>query len=103
MNTLQEIFDAIASEGFSARVLALIDNYINDILYGKTSFPRFNLSEHAGVCTGGAALIGASVVACYARTSLEASSNAGTGQTGSPSNWEIDERICIRPTSLSTR
>ena len=91
MNPLQEIFDAIASEGFSARVLALIDNYINDILYGKTSFPRFNLSEHAGVCTGGAALIGASVVACYARTSLEASSNAGTGQTGSPSNWEIDE------------
>ena len=27
MNPLQEIFDAIAAEGFSARVLALIDNF----------------------------------------------------------------------------
>ena len=91
MNPLQEIFDAIAAEDFSVRVVALIDNYINDILYGKTSFPRFNLSEHAGVCTGGAALIGASVVACYARASLEASANAGAGQDGGPCNWEIDE------------
>ena len=54
MNPLQEIFDAIAAEGFSARVVVLIDNYINDILYGKTSFPRFNLSEHAGLSKGGA-------------------------------------------------
>ena len=38
MSTLQEIFDAIEAEGFSERVVALIDNYINDILNGKTSF-----------------------------------------------------------------
>ena len=91
MSTLQEIFDAIADEGFSKRVVALIDNYINDILYGKTSFPRFNLSEHAGFCSAGAPLIGASVVACYARASLEASSHASGGEGSRPSNWEIDE------------
>lgn len=91
MNPLKEIFDAIASEGFSSRVLSLIDNYVNKILYGTESFPRFNIPEHAGLCTAGAPLIGASVVACYARASLEASSDAGTGQTGRPSNWEIDD------------
>ena len=91
MNPLQEIFDAIAAEGFSARVVALIDNYINDILYGKTSFPRFNLSEHAGLCSAGAPLIGASIVACYARASLEASSNVTSCERSRPSNWEIDE------------
>lgn len=89
MFKLQKIYDAIAAEGFSVGVLAMIDNYVNDIIYGKTSFPRFNLSEHAGVCTGGAALIGASVVACYARTSLEASANARTSQAGGPNIWEI--------------
>ena len=89
MNPLQEIFDAIAAEGFSARVVALIDNYINDILYGKTSFPRFNLSEHAGLCSAGAPLIGASIVACYARASLTASGDASGGQ-GSLGNWEMN-------------
>ena len=96
MHTLQEIFDAIAAEGFSVRVVALIDNYINDILYGKTSFPRFNLSEHAGFCSADAPLIGASVVACYARASLEASSHAAGGEGSRPNNWEIDE-ITDRP------
>ena len=91
MNPLKEIFDAITAEGFSARVVALIDNYIDDILYGKTSFPRFNLSEHAGLCSAGAPLIGASIVACYARASLEASSNVTSGEGSRPSNWEIDE------------
>ena len=91
MNYVRKIFDAIATEGFSAKSLAKIDNYTNDILYGKTSIPRLNLSEHAGICTGGAALIGASVVAGYARASLEASANAAGGQGGRPSNWEIDE------------
>ena len=91
MSTLQEIFDAITAEGFSEKVVALIYNYINDILYGKTSFPRFNLSEHAGLCSAGAPLIGASVVACYARASLEASSHAAGGEGSRPSSWEIDE------------
>ena len=92
MESLQVIYDAIAAEGFSAGVLAMIDNYSNDILYGKASVSRFNLSEHAGVCTAGAVLIGASVVSGYARASLEASANAAGGQGGSPSNWQIDER-----------
>ena len=89
MNPLQEIFDAIAAEGFSARVVVLIDNYINDILYGKTSFPRFNLSEHAGLCSAGAPLIGASIVACYARASHTASGDTSGGQ-GSLGNWEMN-------------
>lgn len=92
MDQLQNIYDAIAAEGFSAGVLAMIDKYANDILYGTASISRFNLSEHAGVCTAGAVLIGASVVAGYARASLEASANAAGGQGGSPSNWQIDER-----------
>ena len=91
MNYVRKIFDAIATEGFSAKSLAKIDNYTNDILYGTASISRFNLSEHAGVCTAGAVLIGASVVAGYARASLEASANAAGGQGGRPSNWEIDE------------
>ena len=66
MDHLQKIYDAIAAEGFSAGVLAMIDKYANDILYGTASISRFNLSEHAGVCTAGTVLIGASVVAGYA-------------------------------------
>ena len=92
MESLQKIYDAIAAEGFSAGVLGMIDNYTNDILYGTASISRFNLSEHAGVCTAGAVLIGASVVTGYARASLEASCHAAGGQGGSPSNWQIDER-----------
>ena len=91
MPQLQKIYDAIASEGFSAGALKLINDYINDILYGKTSISRFTLPEHAGVCTGGAPLIGASVIACYARRSLEASCHAAGSEGSCPSNWEIDE------------
>ncbi|MBR4772564.1 MAG: hypothetical protein IK009_07525 [Bacteroidales bacterium] len=92
MESLQVIYDAIAAEGFSAGVLAMIDNYSNDILYGKASVSRFNLSEHAGICTAGAVLIGASVIAGYARASLEASADAAGSQGGRPTNWQIDER-----------
>lgn len=92
MDQLQKIYDAIAAEGFSAGVLGMIDNYANDIENGRTNISRFTLPEHAGVCTGGTALIGASVVAGYARRSLEASANAAAGQGSSPSNWQIDER-----------
>ena len=92
MDQLQKIYDAIAAEGFSAGVLTMIDNYANDIENGRTNISRFTLPEHAGVCTGGTALIGASVVAGYARRSLEASANAAAGQGSSPSNWQIDER-----------
>ena len=91
MEPLQEIYDAIAAEGFSAGVLAMIDNYANNIENGRTNISRFTLPEHAGVCTGGTPLIGASVVAGYARASLEAGTDASTGQGSRPSNWQIDE------------
>lgn len=91
MTTLQDIYSAIAAEGYAPRVLEMIDNYTNDILYGTASFSRFTLQEHAGLCTAGPVLIGAAVVADYARGSLETSSNAAGRQGSCPSNWAIDE------------
>ena len=87
---LDDVFDVIAIEAFSDKALKEINNYINDIKNGTEDFPRFNLPEHAGLCKGGAPLIGASIVACYATASLTASRNA-EGSEGSPANWEIDE------------
>ena len=88
---LEHIYGVIAKEGFSDIALQDIYNYIKDIQNGTEDFPRFNLSEHAGLSKGGAPLIGASIIACYATASLTASRNAEGGQ-GSPANWEIDER-----------
>ena len=88
---IEHIFGMIAKEGFTDITLQEIDNYINDILNGTEDFHRFNLSEHAGLCTAGAPLIGASIVACYATASLAASRNA-EGSEGGPANWEIDEK-----------
>ena len=90
MSTIQNIFQHITKEAFSNIVLQEIDNYIKDIQNGTKDFPRFNLSEHAGLCKGGAPLIGASVIACYATASLTTGSNAEDGKGCSPSNWEID-------------
>lgn len=90
MSGMQDIFEAIAKEGFTVSVIQLIDNYVNDIQNGTTNFPRYAIPEHAGFCTAGSALIGASIVASYARASLEASRDAERGQNG-PSSWEIDE------------
>ena len=91
MDRLQHIFDMIAHEGFSDITIQAINNYVKDIQNGTEDFYRFNLSEHAGLCTAGAPLIGASIVACYATASLTTSSNA-EGCEGSQANWEIDER-----------
>jgi hypothetical protein len=91
MDRLQQLFDAIAEDGFSEKTLRDISNYVNDIQNGTEDFFRFNLSEHAGLCKGGAPLIGASIVACYARRSLTASGNATGSETSGPANWEIDE------------
>ena len=88
---IEHIFGMIAKEGFTDITLQEINNYINDILNGTEDFHRFNLSEHAGLCTAGAPLIGASIVACYATASLTAGRNAEGGQ-GGPANWEIDEK-----------
>ena len=91
MNSIQDIYEAIATEGFSERVLQLIDEQVNDIQNGTRDFPRYNLSEHAGLCKAGPVLIGASIVASYATRSLTASCYA-EGCEGGPANWQIDER-----------
>jgi hypothetical protein len=92
MSSIQNIYEAIAAEGFSEGVLQLIDAQVNDIENGRTNFSRFNQQEHAGLCKAGASLIGASIVASYARRSLTASSDAEGCKGNSPANWEIDKK-----------
>ena len=75
MDRLQHIYDVIAKDGFSDEALQVIDKYIKEIQNGREDFFRFNLSEHGGLCKGGAPLIGASIIACYATASLTASRN----------------------------
>ena len=87
MEEINDIYEAIATEGFSAATLQMIDNLTNDIQYGRKDFDGFTLPGHAGLCKGGSPLIGASIVARYARRSLAASGNAEGGQGGSPANW----------------
>ena len=91
MDVLNAIYAAIAAQGFTAQTLQMIDNYANDIQNGREDFSRFNLSEHAGLCKGDSPLIGASIVACYARRSLATGSNAESSER-SPTNWGIDEQ-----------
>ena len=116
MNGIQDIYEAIATEGFSERVLRLIDGQVNDIENGRANFSRFNQQEHAGLCKAGAPLIGASIVASNARRSLTASCHAEgregqcksraeissldlcrdaacarSAEQGGPANWQIDE------------
>ena len=113
---IEQIFEEIAKEGFTPQTLQNIDSYIKEIQHGREDFSRFNLSEHAGLCKGGAPLIGASIIACYARASLTAGSHAEgcqgqfqsraevnsinlcrdaacarSTEQGGPANWEIDE------------
>ena len=90
MDRLQHIYDVIAKDGFSDKALQVLDKYIKEIQNGREDFFRFNLSEHGGLCKGGAPLIGASIIACYATASLTASRNV-EGSEGGPANWEIDE------------
>ena len=89
MKSFQDIYDAIAADGFKESTLSVIDELINDIENGTTDFSRFNQQEHSGLCKAGPALIGASIVACYAARSLAASGDA-TGGEGGPTNWQID-------------
>ena len=78
---IESIYAAIRNNGFSEQTTLLIDNFTNDILNGKTNLTQFNQAEHAGLCCAGEMLIGAYLVSCYARTSLEASANASASQT----------------------
>ena len=89
MDRLQHIFDSIAKDGFSDVVLQEIKNYTKDIQNGTEDFPRFNLSEHAGLSKGGAPLIGASIIACYATASLTASRNVEGREGQSKSRAEV--------------
>ena len=86
MDRLKAIYAAISQDGFAERTLQLINNYINDIQNGTENFYRFNLTEHAGLCTAGAPLIGASIVICYARASFATGSDAEGSQGASPAN-----------------
>jgi hypothetical protein len=116
MDELNAIYAAIAADGFSVETLQMIDNLTNDIR-GRKDFNGFTLPEHAGLCKGGSPLIGASIVAGYARRSLTTGGNAESGegqcksraessslelcrdtactrsieQGGSPANWQIVE------------
>ena len=89
MDVLNDIYAAIAAEGFTAGTLQMIDNYVNDIRYGRKDFNGFTLPEHAGLCKGGSPLIGASIVACYARRSLATGSNAESSQGQCKSSAEV--------------
>ena len=91
MDDMNALYAVIAADGFSSEVLQMIDNLTCDIQYGRKDFNGFTLPEHAGLCKGGPALIGASVVARYARRSLTSGGNAEGSQGGSPANWQIDE------------
>lgn len=91
MGEINDIYTAIATDGFSERTLQMINNLTNDIQYGRKDFIGFTLSEHAGLCKGGTSLIGASIVVGYARRSLTAGGNAESGEGSVPANWQIDE------------
>ncbi|MBO7140356.1 MAG: hypothetical protein J6W19_07300 [Prevotella sp.] len=80
MDRLEHIYSIIAKEGFADTALQEINNYITAIQNGTEDFSRFNLSEHAGLCKGGAPLIGASIIACYATASITAGGNAEGGK-----------------------
>ena len=92
MSCIQHIYDLIAKEGFAEVTLQEINKYINEIQNGTADFPRFNISEHAGLCKGGPHLIGASIIASYATASLTAGCNAEGCKGEIPPSWVIDER-----------
>ena len=89
MDVLNEIYVTIAAEGFSNKTLQMIDNYTNDIRYGRKDFNGFTLSEHAGLCKGGSPLIGAAIIVSYTRRSLTTSSDVEGGKGQSKSSVEI--------------
>ena len=93
--SLEHIYSSIRDNGFSEPTLRLMDNYISNILNGKTDLTQFNQPEHAGLCLAGEMLIGAYIVCNYARASLEAGADAAAGE-GGPANWEIDAMVATK-------
>ena len=98
---IEQVYDIIEREGFTAQTLQTIDNYIKEIQNGTEDFPRFNLSEHAGLCTAGAPLIGASIIASYATASITASCNAEGGQGQCKSRAEVSSLNLCRDVACS--
>lgn len=86
----EDLLSPMSPVPFSTNEIQEINNYINDILNGKTDYIRFNTPEHAGLCRAGKVLIGAEIVTGYARRSISAGGHAGESQTGNPENWQID-------------
>ena len=100
MDELDVIYASIAAKGFSEETLLKIDDLTNNILYGRKDFIGFTISEHAGLCKGGAPLIGASIVAGYARRSLTTSGNAESSEGQSKSSAEGTRHIEITSVML---
>ena len=69
---MEVIYDAISKGGFSAQTIEIINNYIKQIVNGKTDLNQFNQKEHAGRCCAGEAFSGAYLVCNYAQSSLTA-------------------------------
>ena len=49
MKCFQDLYEAIANDGFTQSTLHIIDELVNQIENGSTDLPRFNLREHSGV------------------------------------------------------
>ena len=92
MDEINAIYSAIAANGFSEGALQMINDLTSDIQYGRKDFDGFTLSEHAGLCKGGASLIGAAIVVGYARRSLAAGGDVKGSERIGFANWEVDER-----------
>ena len=101
MDEINDIHAAIATDGFSERTLQMINNLTNDIQYGRKDFIGFTLSEHAGLCKGGAPLIGASIVVGYARRSLTTGGNAESSEGQCKSRAEISSLNLCRDAAVS--
>ena len=102
MGSIEDIYEAIAADGFNVRTLQLIDEQVNDIQNGTRDFPRYNLSEHAGLCKAGPVLIGASIIASYATRSLTASSHAEGSEGKRKSIAEISSLNLLNDSSSIT-
>lgn len=89
---MEAIYNAISAESFSERTVEIIDNYVQQIINGKENLTQFNQAEHAGLCCAGETLIGAYIVCNYAKSSLTAGRDVGTGEATSPANWQIDAK-----------
>lgn len=90
-NGFEALYSAIDMNGCNYETLELLTNLTTNIFRGTTEFDKFNTAEHVGIRAGGANLIWASVIACYARRSVTASENAGGSQDAFTINSLTDQ------------